>query len=90
MFLAYDAGKGLNNQEIKTVDMVLEFKPEHMTRYKELISSVTRMQGKDQVLCFVHLCAFEIKFLHGCNEPWDKLRQQMHEGQSASAYDGSD
>ena len=32
MFLSYDAGKGLNNQEIKTVDMMLEFKPEHEKR----------------------------------------------------------
>ena len=29
MFLSYDASKGRKNQEIKAVDMVLDFKPEH-------------------------------------------------------------
>ena len=40
MFIEYDARKGLNNQEITPKQIVLEFKPLQVKRYKELSTSV--------------------------------------------------
>ena len=40
IFIEYDARKGLNNQEITPDQIVLDFKPLQVKRYKELSTSV--------------------------------------------------
>ena len=40
MFIEYDARKGLNNQEITPEQIVLDFKPLQVKRYKDLSTSV--------------------------------------------------
>jgi hypothetical protein len=70
LFMNYDARKTFQNQEKKTVNMSLEFTPEHEKSYKELSTSVAvalpEIKGKDLVSNFVRLCAVELKFLHSC------------------------
>ena len=71
MFIEYDASKGINNQEIKAEQVVLDFKPAYVKACKELSSSVlATMQDSDLVKHFVQLCTIKIKFLFGCSVSW--------------------
>ncbi len=71
MFIEYDASIGINNQEIKAEQVVLDFNPVHVKTYKELSTSVLATHGvsrydSDSVKHSVQLCAIKIKFLFGC------------------------
>ena len=81
MFIEYDASKGLHNQAITPEQIVLDFKPAHVKKYKELTATVlahfATMQGSEQVKQFVQLCAIEIKFLYGCSMSWDGSDQSV-------------
>ena len=91
LFLTYDAGASFTNQEPAPVNMNLAFTEAHVTSYEkksaQVVASLSRLTGDKLVRPFVELCACELKFLYGCNVPWNKLPVA---GQSASDDQGSD
>ena len=93
MFIEYDASKGIDNQEIKAEQVVLDFKQAHVKTYKELYSSVHATHGdsrydSDLVKHSVHLCAIEIKVLSGCRVLWQGSDDSVVEASAARVRAG--
>jgi hypothetical protein len=81
MFIEYDASKGLHNQAITPEQIVLDFNPAQVKKYKELTTTVlahfATMQGSEQVKQFVQLCAIKVKFLYCCTMSWEGSDQSV-------------